>query len=128
MPPRPIGPRPGVLLALGLIVIFAPPARASEPASAPAPTPAENRLRADVGYLADDLREGRAPGTAGIDAAADYIAGVFRELGLKTAPGAEGYFQPFTIKGSAALAGDQSRAFKVKDKDIAAKPKDEFTA
>lgn len=127
---RPTGPRIGALFAFALAAIAAPHARATEPASAsaPAPTPAEARLRADVGYLADDLREGRAPGTAGIDAAADYIAGVFRELGLKPAPGAEGYFQPFTIKGSAALAGDQSLSFKAKDKEIAAKAKSDFTA
>lgn len=130
MPHRSIGPRRGSLFALVLAALLASRARAIEPASAPAPapTPAESRLRADVGYLADDLREGRAPGTAGIDAAADYIAGVFRELGLKPAPGAEGYFQPFTIKGSASLAGDQSLAFKAKGKEIVAKPKADFTA
>ncbi len=131
MPLRPIGPRHGALLALALAATFGPHARAIEP-SAPAapapPTPAESRLRADVGYLADDLREGRAPGTAGIDAAADYIAGVFRELGLKPAPGADGYFQPFTIKGSAALAGDQALSFKAKGKEIVARPKTDFTA
>ena len=36
----------------------------------PAAVPAEDRLRADVSYLADDAREGRAPGTKGIEAAA----------------------------------------------------------
>ena len=131
MPLRPIGPRHGALLTLALAATFGPHARAIEPsapaASAP-PTPAESRLRADVAYLADDLREGRAPGTAGIDAAADYIAGVFRELGLKHARGADGYFQPFTIKGSAALAGDQSLSFKAKGKEIVARPKADFTA
>ncbi len=127
---RPIR-RAGALLGLAVIALIAPRSMASDPAtttSASAPSAAEFRLRADVTYLADDLREGRAPGTAGIDAAADYIAGVFRELGLKTAPGADGYFQPFTIKGSAALAGDQSLSLKAKDKDFTAKPKADFTA
>ena len=59
----------------------------------------EERLRADVAYLADDLRGGRGTGTRGIDDAADYIALVFREAGLKFAPGADGYFQPFTVRG-----------------------------
>src|SRR4051812_15719613 len=61
--------------------------------------PAESRLRADVSYLADDAREGRAPGTAGIEAAAEYIAAAFKEAGLKAAPGCDGYFQPFTVSG-----------------------------
>ena len=69
-----------------------PVAKASDaPTAAPAAathvSPAEARLRGDVTFLADDAREGRAPGTKGIEAAADYIAGVFKELGLKTAPG-----------------------------------------
>ena len=66
---------------------------------APRPSPADERLKSDVTYLAADERDGRAPGTKGIEAAADYIADVFKEAGLKPAPGAQGYFQPFTISG-----------------------------
>ena len=69
-------------------------------------TPAEERLKADVTYLADDAREGRSPGSKGIEAAADYIADAFRSAGLKPAPGANGYFQHFPISGSPALEGD----------------------
>jgi len=72
---------------------------------------AEMRLKSDVTYLADDARDGRAPGTEGIEAAADYIARVFKGAGLKAAPGAQGYFQPFTIKGRARLGGLQQLAF-----------------
>lgn len=64
-------------------------------------SPAEQRMRADVTYLASDLREGRGAGTQGLDAAADYIAAVFREVGLKPPPGGDGYFQPFSIPGEA---------------------------
>lgn len=67
------------------------------------PSPAEIRLKSDVSYLADDAREGRGPGTQGIEAAADYIAAEFKEIGLKPAAGAEGYFQPFSISGSPTL-------------------------
>ena len=70
-------------LALAIASTFAHAADSTQVAG-----PAEARFRTDVGYLADDLREGRAPGTNGIEASADYIAGVFREIGLKTAPGA----------------------------------------
>ena len=68
-------------------------------------SPAEAHLRADVSYLADDLREGRGPGTKGLDEAAEYIATVFREAGLKPAPGADGYFQPFELRGEPKLQG-----------------------
>ena len=51
-----------------------------------------------------DDREGRGPGTKGIDAAADYIAAFFKEAGLKPAPGADGYFQYF--RSAATASGD----------------------
>lgn len=68
-----------------------------------AAAPAVARLKADVSFLADDAQEGRAPGTKGIEAAADHIAKQFAEMGLKPAPGADGYFQPFAITGQPRL-------------------------
>jgi hypothetical protein len=68
--------------------------------------PAEARLKNDVTFLADDAREGRAPGSSGIEAAAEYIAAGFKGAGLKPAPGLDGYFQPFTLGGNPTLAGD----------------------
>jgi len=65
--------------------------------------PAEQRLRKDVSFLAHDDQEGRSPGTAGIERAADFIAKRFQELGLKPAPGADGYFQKFAIAGRPQL-------------------------
>ena len=62
-------------------------------------------------YLAADEREGRGPGTRGIEEAADYISFVFKSAGLKPAPGAQGYFQPFTISGAPSLASKQELAF-----------------
>jgi len=91
-------------------------------------SPAESRMRADVAYLADDAREGRGPGTKGIDAAADYIATVFKEAGLKPAPGAEGYFQPFTIRGEFEAGPDSSLAFQgPEDKTVKIDGAGEFT-
>lgn len=56
----------------------------------------ENKLRAHVGYLADDKLEGRRTGTAGEKLAAEYISQQFQVLGL--APkGTEGYLQPFSV-------------------------------
>ncbi len=91
----------GAVLAVASLTLLRPAGRVD--AAGQYVRPSEARLRADVSFLADDLREGRGVGTEGIDAAADYIATVFRELGLKPAPGADGYFQPFTIRGRPRL-------------------------
>jgi Peptidase family M28/PDZ domain/PA domain len=86
------------------------------------------RLRADVAYLADDAREGRAPGSAGIEAAADYIAAAFKDAGLKPAEGAEGYFQKFSISGTPRLGEPQQLAFNGPDeKTIPAALKTDFS-
>ena len=49
------------------------------------------RIRAHVKFLADDLLEGRGPGTRGGELAANYIATQFGLLGLKPA-GDDGTF------------------------------------
>ena len=69
-------------------------------------------MRADVTFLAADEQEGRSPGSKGIEAAADRIAGVFKEIGLTTAPGADGYFQEFTLKGQPRLGEPRDLAFE----------------
>jgi len=124
--------RPGRLVAIGVVLLGSAlgggrlaavgrgagkddPA-ASGRAASPAPMPVEERLRSDVTYLAADARDGRAPGTPGIEAAALYIAQVFKGAGLKAAPGADGYFQPFTIKGQATLGDGQELAFSGPDR------------
>ena len=91
-------------------------------------TPAAIRLKQDVSFLADDAREGRAPGTKGIEAAADYIAGVFKAAGLKPAPGADGYFQTFTINGTPTPGKDQKLSVEGPDgKTIQATNTSDFT-
>jgi hypothetical protein len=71
------------------------------PAAASAQTPA-GRLLADVRYLADDRLEGRLTGSPGADSAAAYIARRFAEAGLH--PGADGWFQDFTVSPDAPAA------------------------
>ena len=66
---------------------------------------AEARLKRDITFLASDDCEGRGVETKGINKAADYIAEEFKKAGLKPAPGADGYFQPFTMSGGAKLGG-----------------------
>ncbi len=105
-----------VLVCLMLTgVLLAGPGRTSDADDTPNPerpvgtplTAAEERLKGDVSYLAADARDGRAPGTKGIEAAADYIADVFKRAGLTPAPGATGYFQPFSISGRPTLGAHQ---------------------
>jgi hypothetical protein len=92
------------------------------------PSPTENRLREDVTYLAADERDGRGPGTRGIEEAADYISFVFKSAGLKPAPGADGYFQPFSIGNQPSLGNAQELAFRgPSDKRIEGKFRTNFT-
>jgi hypothetical protein len=112
------------LLALMLALVIG--MRASAPAGEV--SAAQARLRADVTFLADDAREGRAPGSAGIEAAADYIAAAFKEAGLQPAPKADGYFQKFEISGNPRLGKPQQMAFAgPDDKAIKAEVKADFS-
>jgi hypothetical protein len=67
------------------------------PAPAAAAMPSEaDRFRDDVRWLADDAREGRGIGTAGLDEARQWLAGRFRALGVEPA-GDGGYFESFDV-------------------------------
>jgi len=88
------------LLLLGLSGLSSTPVCADSPAT-PAATPAiagaeAARIRADVGWLAADEREGRGVGTAGLVAAEEWLAARFAALGLEPA-GEQGYFQAFEV-------------------------------
>jgi len=75
--------RRSVLLMLSASALAAPVS---------AQTFSPERIRADVGFLADDLLEGRDAGTRGYDLAARWVAAEFDALGLK--PGtANGWYQ-----------------------------------
>src|SRR5262245_19493183 len=59
----------------------------------------ENKLRAHVKYLADDLLEGRGPGSRGGTLAAKYIAAQFEALGLEPASADRSFFQQVQMVG-----------------------------
>ncbi len=59
----------------------------------------EDLLRKHAGYLASDELEGRAAGYPGNDKAAEYIARVMKEAGLKPGGDAGTYFQKFRVGG-----------------------------
>ena len=70
------------LLAVATGLSFVATTAAAERANVAAESQA--RLKSTVGYLSSDELEGRGVGTEGLNKAADYLAGEFRKLGLKT--------------------------------------------
>jgi hypothetical protein len=87
------------LIAVAAAVAAGGVAVADEPADAGR----RERLRRAVEWLAAPEREGRGPGTPGIDAAADWVAEQFAAVGVRP-PGAEpAAFQPFTMTLDAQL-------------------------
>lgn len=82
----------------GLALVLATAGHAA--AQMASPEAATARVTADLQYLAADSLEGRGVGTAGLDAAAAYIARIFEERGLDPT-GNDGYYQVFEISPSA---------------------------
>ena len=75
----------------------------------------ENEYKAHLKFLADDMLEGRAPGTRGGDLAALYIASQFEAVGLQPISKESGYFQQVPLLG---LSTDfKSLDFKLSSKD-----------
>ncbi len=102
------------------------PGPAAETPTAEAPTAlqgdgagrAEDRLAAEVAWLADDARQGRGIGTAGLDEAAQWLAKGFADLGLEAA-GEEGSFlQAFQVP--VAVEAADGTALSVDGKTVAA--------
>ncbi len=84
------------------VALLSIPARADAPATQAMTYPATNPdfhvdAKQTLKYLASDELEGRGVGTAGLNKAADLIAGDFAKLGLQPLPGQSGYFQPFNM-------------------------------
>ena len=84
-----------------LLVASVAPLCGQRPAAAPPSLPpvSSAAMDAHIRYLADDLLEGRAPGTRGGRVAAQYIAAQFEALELEPAGPDSSYFQPVTLVG-----------------------------
>jgi len=73
----------------------------------------QQRLRAHIEFLADDLMRGRQPGSDGYNIAANYVSSQFRQMGLLPAGNDGGYFQQVPLRqaflepGSAELVFSQ---------------------
>ena len=96
-----------VLTAAATVPTAQTPARRAS-AGLPLQSVSADRLVAHTRFLADDLFEGRAPGSRGGDLAARYIATQFALLGLEPAAGDGTYFQPVPIVEAAIDAAGTS--------------------
>ena len=87
------------LLLTALLPSFAgsPLAAAAAPKAASAATADAARIRSDVAWLADDAREGRGVGTAGLVAAEEWLAARYAQLGLEPAGEGSTYFHGFEV-------------------------------
>ena len=83
-----------------VLLLVAAPLRGSAAETAEA---SEARLQSVVGHLASDSLEGRGVGTQGLDQAAEFLAGEFAKLGLKTDFYDGTPFQKFTVTTNVEL-------------------------
>lgn len=85
----------------------------------------EQALRGHIRFLADDLLEGRGPGSRGDELAQRYIAAQFESLGLKPAAPGGGWFQSVPLVGVTAHV-PPTLTFKHGDKSLELKRHDDL--
>lgn len=74
------------------------------------------QIRAHIRFLADSLLQGRAPGTAGYDIAARYVATELEGMGLR--PGVSGsWFQPVPLQSAVTDAAASAVVLTVNGKE-----------
>ena len=71
----------------------------------------QNRLRAHIEFLADDLMLGRQPGSDGYNIAANYVASQFRQMGLLPAGNEGSYFQQVPLRQAFLEPGSAEMVF-----------------
>lgn len=82
-------------------------------------------LRADIQFLADDLLEGRGPGTRGGQLAMRYVATQFELMGLKPAAGGGRWIQPVPLVSVTTRPPDQV-AFQAGDRSLTLNNYDDY--
>ncbi len=127
-------------LHLFLLFILTLTAFAQQTKTVPSTAPDVERLKKHVGYLASDELEGRQPGTAGAEKAADYLAEEFHRLKLGCAPDRadagfkcrhegkrrSGYLKSFPFIAGVELAKNNALSFTQGDKNGAVALRDEW--
>ncbi len=87
----------------------------------------EKTLRSHIRFLADDLLEGRAPGSRGDQLAQRYIAGRFEALGLEPGAPGGGWFQKVPLVGVDARVPAEA-VFRKGSESLAIRYKEDFIA
>ena len=82
-------------------------------------------IRADVEFLADDLLEGRGPGTRGDRLAQKYIISQFKQMGLKPAGKDGGWTQQVPLMG-VTTRPPATLNFKQSDQSLTLKNNDDY--
>ena len=106
----------------------APPVRLPGPAFAAMETINPDHIRWHVRYLSHDLLEGRGTGQRGGDIAAEYIATLFAEYGLKPAGDHGTYMQKVPLVGITTLPETQFSIVPKRGETMNLKPLDEYVA
>lgn len=84
-----------------------------------APPPVEpNRLLDHIKFLAADELQGRGNGSQGLERAAEYIAGQFRDAGLRPGIGSTDWFQPFEIAAGLDVGDGNALVIQARDRSV----------
>ena len=75
--------------------------------------PLRDRLRQSVEWLASPDREGRGPGTRGIEQAGEWVSRQLAAIGLDTRAAGGGPFQPFTMTLEATLGPREANTAEI---------------
>ena len=99
------------MITLMLVGCIAALAVSSAQAADDSELPLQNRLRAHIEFLADDLMLGRQPGSDGYNIAANYVSSQFRQMGLLPAGDDGGYLQQVPLRRAYLEPGSAEIAF-----------------
>jgi Zn-dependent M28 family amino/carboxypeptidase len=98
-----------ILKLIGCVLLLATaPARAADDVD----LQLQNGLRAHIEFLADDLMQGRQPGSEGYNIAANYVSSQFRQMGLLPAGNDGTYFQQVPLRRAFLEPGSAELVFK----------------
>lgn len=86
----------------------------------------QNRLRAHIEFLADDLMLGRQPGSDGYNIAANYVVSQFQQMGLMPAGNEGSYFQQVPLRQAIQVPGSAELILVQGDETISMEFVEEF--
>lgn len=119
--------RPHRIAGFALLTLVTLTAAANATFAAELRGTAEDRLKNDLKFLADDKLEGRGVGTNGINLAADYVREQFKQAGLNVTALDGDAFQKFTmVTGTKLLENNSLKFVGPEDKSIELKLEEDF--